>query len=310
MPEGGLPENPVIAVYSGGSLYKMPSLGETQATQSQSSKKGISVNSTPVGRSGEVKLPADIDLLPESSEKIDPLAPSPTIPKFDLNIQSVVPHPSGRDSHIVTFADGTVYEGKFMNNQMEIYGSLKLKNGDEYTGAFQENKLYGDGVYMFRDGTLYSGNFVANLPDGKGTVNFSNGDSYEGGFRAGKRSGKGKYFWKKGDSYYGDFANDRFNGKGDHETVTKSFFKGEFKNGTRSGKGWMTYSNGDVYRGDFKNNQRDGWGELRLMAKGIWIRGSFLKDRPDGICEIAFDDGKTLDVEFQNGLATDNVVFK
>lgn len=308
--EDGLIENPAIAVYSGGSLQKVPSIGEIQATQSQLSKKGRSLNLTTSNRSNEVTLPTDIDLMPESSERIDPLTPSPSIPTLDINIKSVVPHPSGKDSYIVTFADGSVYEGRFINNHMEVYGSLKLANGDKYTGAFQESKFHGDGVFMFHEGTLYSGSFSANLPDGKGSINFSNGDCYEGGFKAGKRYGKGKYIWKKGDSYFGDFANDHFNGKGDHQTVSKSFYKGEFKNGKRAGKGWMTYSNGDVYRGDFKNNQREGWGELRLMAKGLWVRGSFVQDRPDGICEVAFDDGRSVDVEFQNGLVTANVVFK
>jgi hypothetical protein len=310
MPEGGLPENPAIIVYSGGSLHKIPSMKETEASQIQFSKKAISVNNREDARSQDLKFFSEVNLLPETPAKIDPLVPLPSFATIDLAVKSATTSPSGKDSYIVTFADGTIYEGKFANNQMEVYGTLKFINGDKFTGSFEENKINGDGVFMFRDGTLYSGTFFANMPDGKGTVNFSNGDCYEGGFKAGKRSGKGKYVWSNGNSFYGDFANDRFNGKGDHSTVSKSYFKGEFKNGMRSGKGWMTYSNGDVYRGDFKNNLREGWGELRLMAKGVWIRGNFLKDHPDGVCEIAFDDGRVLDVEFQNGLVTDNVVFK
>jgi hypothetical protein len=113
----------------------------------------------------------------------------------------------------IQFAKGT-YTGELKDGEPNGKGTLKLKNGDVYIGAFVKGSFNGKGLYTWEDGSTYEGDFENDLFHGTGTMKFSDGGVYVGAFEDGALSGKGVYSWSDGSKYEGDFADSDFHGKG------------------------------------------------------------------------------------------------
>jgi hypothetical protein len=73
-----------------------------------------------------------------------------------------------------------------VNNKMEGYGVYYDANGSRYEGNYMNDKREGQGVYYSVNGDRYEGNWVNNKMDGHGVEYFKDGTV--------KRKGD----WKKG----------------------------------------------------------------------------------------------------------------
>merc|ERR1711964_304118 len=80
------------------------------------------------------------------------------------------------------------YNGQLKNGRIHGQGTLKWKNGDVYTGKF-ENNLRVEGKMAYREGSIYK---TYNGEWKNGRLEWKNGDVYKGDFRDGKMHGWGK----------------------------------------------------------------------------------------------------------------------
>ena len=60
-----------------------------------------------------------------------------------------------------TWADGTTYEGEWINNQVNGYGIYREKGGagKRYYGQWRKGDMHGFGVEIKKDGRVYVGFF-------------------------------------------------------------------------------------------------------------------------------------------------------
>ena len=95
------------------------------------------------------------------------------------------------------------------------HGTLRLLNGNTYTGGFVDGQFQGQGVYRFRaTGTAYDGGWVGGKQEGKGKETYGEGSRYEGGFVAGEREGWGRMEYGNGGVYEGEWKRGKKHGKG------------------------------------------------------------------------------------------------
>jgi len=117
----------------------------------------------------------------------------------------------------VTYDDGSVYEGDFVNGEFHGKGKFTWKE---------------DGVTI-----IYEGGFVNGVFQGKGKKTWTdNGDCYEGDFFDGAQHGKGKLKYADGRVYIGDYANGKRNGKGKMTYPDGKVEEGRFEDGKFVGK--------------------------------------------------------------------------
>jgi len=59
------------------------------------------------------------------------------------------------------FADGSVYQGEFIDSIKNNQGTLRNKNGDIYTGQFMNGEAHGFGTVIKANKIVLSGRFEA-----------------------------------------------------------------------------------------------------------------------------------------------------
>ena len=77
---------------------------------------------------------------------------------------------TGQTSSILTkqYEDGGVYEGTFKDGRQHGIGTYTLPSGYEYTGAWLDGEVEGQGIAKFEDGSVYEGTFSRGKPSGRG----------------------------------------------------------------------------------------------------------------------------------------------
>jgi hypothetical protein len=109
-------------------------------------------------------------------------------------LDSVIHHGRMRDSTcwVTVFPDGSVYTGGLkegcmhgegtlvdthgnyfvgeFENGMKKSGKILYANGDQYLGAYRDDKLHGSGTYFYVEGDVYVGEFVDDVQHGQGEV--------------------------------------------------------------------------------------------------------------------------------------------
>ena len=88
-----------------------------------------------------------------------------------------------------TFITGIILEGSFKNEYF-TEGTLRTKNGNIYTGKFNNQKLLGTGTLKLKNGDIHEGKFSGNQLHGNGKIITATGDSYAGKFINGKKNGQ------------------------------------------------------------------------------------------------------------------------
>ena len=97
-----------------------------------------------------------------------------------------------------TQADGSVYEGDFLNGQRTGKGKATWADGNVYEGDWKADQVTGKGKYTWADGDVYEGDFLNGQRTGKGKFTQADGSVYEGDFLNGQRTGKGKITFANG----------------------------------------------------------------------------------------------------------------
>jgi hypothetical protein len=89
------------------------------------------------------------------------------------------------------FADGRVFEGQYINDQM-VEGKMTYQDGSTYTGSWVDGMRHGKGRCMFTDNSVYEGEFREGEFYGYGKMSWSDGGWYEGNWVYGEMDGWGK----------------------------------------------------------------------------------------------------------------------
>ncbi|CAL6032085.1 TIR_domain-containing protein [Hexamita inflata] len=79
---------------------------------------------------------------------------------------------------------------------MSGQGKLTYINGNIYEGEFLNNQSCGYGIYNFVDGGVYKGQFSNDMFNGQGKYSWANGDAYEGEFKNDELDGSGIKTWQ------------------------------------------------------------------------------------------------------------------
>lgn len=169
-----------------------------------------------------------------------------------------------------------VYEGEFINGELEGYGVFKGNDGIMYCGNYKNSKRNGKGIYTFSNGDIYEGFFVNNHFNGVGTLKRKNGCNFTGTF-INNNFHEGKEIHSNGDVYQGSYLNGLMNGKGIYTSVNGNIYQGDYLDGLRSGKGKLMSSCGNNYEGSWLNDQMHGFGILKdsnnCIYEGEWKFG-------------------------------------
>lgn len=170
--------------------------------------------------------------------------------------------------HTVYWTTGEQYTGAWKNNKRHGKGTVIYQNGDKYEGDWENGVRHGLGtLWIYVDGKYvvrFNGSWFKDKPSGAGVFFGEEGELYEGDFKNGKRCGRGK-------QTIGGRAIDSFGG---------TVYEGEWMDDAKNGRGTLTKPNGDVFEGNWKDNMKHGHGTYYYMEKGMRYDGVWEEDIP------------------------------
>ena len=172
---------------------------------------------------------------------------------------------------IITYEDGSSYNGDVLNGQFHGQGTFTWAVGSFYTGAWVNNTRHGEGTWTSAAGDVYTGTFVDDSLTGEGTARWINGNAYQGTFVEWNRHGEGTWTSAAGDVYTGTFVDDSLTGEGTARWISGEVYQGTFVEWNRHGEGTWTSAAGDVYTGIFDNDSLTGEGTARITIDNLII---------------------------------------
>lgn len=128
------------------------------------------------------------------------------------------------------FNNGNVMEGEWSAMGLGT-GFLVFADGTRYDGPFVDGLCHGYGVKTWANGDRYEGNFVRGHMSGYGIINFSDGTVYKGYWANDFREGNGECTYPDGGHYTGNWHNDQFEGQGVYTAPDGTELRGTFRNG-------------------------------------------------------------------------------
>ena len=183
-----------------------------------------------------------------------------------------------------------VQKGSWRNDGFTGWGIKCLRNGEIYEGKFINGQLNGKGIYKNKN-NLYVGDFINNERSGKGELTTEK-FNYKGEFKNNKLEGQGQVdFFEDGQRYEGTFSENKINGKGTYKWKNGNMYIGEMKNGKMNGFGKFIYSDGKIHEGEYVNDFKEGKGKL-TYPDGKSFEGNFIKGELDG--EIIYNDNNKI----------------
>ena len=192
------------------------------------------------------------------------------------------------------------FKGSWRNDKFSGWGRKSFRNGDVFEGKFVDGELNGKGIFKSKDNnSTYIGDFVNSKRNGVGELT-TNKLHYVGEFKNDELSGKGVIdFLNEGNRYEGEFENNDINGKGIYKFKNGDVYEGEMKNGKMDGFGKFTYADGKIYEGEFINGIKQGKGKL-ISPQDKMYEGKFENGLPEGEGFYTID-GQTSKVLFSKG---------
>ena len=108
----------------------------------------------------------------------------------------------------MSYTDGSVYEGDFVNGLRHGTGSITLPNGDFCHGEFTRDELNGNVRFTFAsDGRVYEGKADFGRLDGPAIINFKDGSYYDGEIKNAMPNGTGTLYKKNGEEITAEWKN-------------------------------------------------------------------------------------------------------
>ena len=230
------------------------------------------------------------------------------------------------DNLVVSFSDGSSYQGSCDATCIAGKGRMELACGDSFDGEFQDGVRNGSGVYVWANGDKYEGSWSDDAMNGSGVYTYANGNIAQGQFADNQfvegsyevNNDFGKYTFaikeKKavsvsmalldGTVYAGDIADGKLTGSAQIVYGNGDKYSGHVDDGRKSGSGTYSWSNGASYEGDWSNDRMNGNGTYRYPTgkAGYKITGSFSDGQPDGECQYYTDSSKSYKTDWRNGV--------
>ena len=151
--------------------------------------------------------------------------------------------------------NGDVYEGKFINGELNGKGFYKNKiKNITYIGEFINSEKHGKGELFTKD-YHYKGDFIKNKFEGYGKIELYNEGEYEGTFKNGLFDGKGMLRWKDGGFYKGELSKGKQDGYGEETSKDGNIYKGYYSKGNKHGEGKFYTTDGNVYNCLFQDGK-------------------------------------------------------
>lgn len=142
---------------------------------------------------------------------------------------------------MLTWADGSIYEGWWSHDKANGHGRLIHYDGSMYLGSWANDKCHGKGVYIHLNGTQYDGDWKDNMQHGHGVETWPDGTVYDGQYKEGEKHGKGKFSWPDGSFFEGDFEDNKIQGHGIYTWADGRKFVGAWVNNKMDGEGVFTW---------------------------------------------------------------------
>lgn len=206
-----------------------------------------------------------------------------------------------QDGYHTETKDGNVYTGLFQDGMYHGWGRMEWHSGDTYEGEWQFGVRTGVGIMTWADGSVYTGNFANGTYQGQGCLQMADGSVYTGSFSNGQITGSGQMTWPDGSMYTGSFTDYLFNGEGQMRYPDGTVCSGTFVNGVQSGQGSILWPNGTTYIGEFVNGERTGQGKL-IWPDGSIYCGAFLNGTYHGYGTLDNPDGQHWEGQWENGV--------
>lgn len=233
------------------------------------------------------------------------------------------------------FQSGALYEGEWLDYQLEGQGKLFVPLEGTYTGMFSNSMKDGQGTFVWKNGDSYSGDWKEDAINGEGVYTFSDGSTMEGRFqnnafwqgayRVSNEMGEyviqyadgemvsAKITFSDGTKYDGGFAEGKINGDGVIQYPNGDSYAGSYLQGERAGEGTYNWNCGDTYEGNWSDDAMSGNGTYtyadgRMLsgefANNQFLSGSYQADTDDGTYAFTIENGKpsSATIELKNGL--------
>ena len=147
---------------------------------------------------------------------------------------------------IVTFSDGTTYEGQFNQNGIPHgRGKYRFFDGGSFDGELKKGITHGYGISILSDGSRYEGQFIEGRVEGQGVEKLTDGSRYEGGWKNDKYHGQGIKILSNGTKYVGQFREGLFHGKGSLILTDGTQYDGSWIKGNLQNDVIVTYPDGN-----------------------------------------------------------------
>lgn len=155
-------------------------------------------------------------------------------------------------------------------------GSFAYADGSRYEGQFMNDKPNGSGTFFDVDGQKYVGTFKDGQKNGEGTLYLANGNRITGVWAEGSYIGQ-----PASGSSVGCVSGNCQNGRGTYVSAQDgSRYTGSFVDGKAHGQGVVDYTNGERYSGNWVGGQFNGQGTLFLLdgteVSGFWNSGTYM----------------------------------
>jgi len=171
------------------------------------------------------------------------------------------------------------YTGEWVNGKKHGHGRLTV-GCSVYEGSFVDGEIEGTGVQRWADGSSYNGEWRQGEREGYGVFSGADGSTYEGTWKRNVRVGTDdcKLTSAAGDVFSGGFVANKQHGTGVEKFANGDVFTGGWLKGVKSGSGALTCANGDSYSGGMKNGRRHGVGKGFVQQTGVTSSGAWAQD--------------------------------
>jgi hypothetical protein len=180
--------------------------------------------------------------------------------------------PQGKGKQV--WANGTTYDGTWMNGVAHGRGKLARLDGYAYVGDFSEGKKHGEGNEFLTDLSQYRGGFTQGLKHGHGIFEW-NGARYEGEFRSDAMHGEGVFVWSDGRSYRGQWQENCMHGHGSFEWPDGRSFEGRYDCNQKHGPGVLSWPDHTKCVGTWRLGKLHGTA-TRICPDGAARRGTWI----------------------------------